>query len=438
MKKESFFILAIIVLGMWMIIRTLFWWSANNNNIEPIIQDNPTSITQELDNTSTDNIDHNITSSQEINNEINNSQKEYTEIKVMMPKYFYNTWRKSFAQDLYDTQKIYMNFVFIDNLNLYRDKLLSNDFNEADLILFPYDWIEWIAIRPFSFQQSIKSQFDDLIVPIVNDSQTSFLPFAVDPMIMYVLSGYSFQSNFSELSEFIYTWEAKKPMSFPIFFGIIDEDYLNQWLTREYQDIVRYALMHYFTTYRDSNSLWKWIDTNVFESYNLTNMKNIINILNNTPYCDSFTAICTQIYNFVTVRFWFMSDADIVKQYFPKKKSDFEKILQKDMPFSTIETPIRVRWRSIPNSIKDTSTINAVYKFLWEYMTNHHPYSLWNSTLSVFIDKSWNNLINNNFIWTRSYIMRTWWNYMKLLKTNKSFRQLINYQISAKDYLKKV
>ena len=97
-----------------------------------------------------------------------------------------------------------MNFIFIDNLNQYRDNLSNKSFNDADLVLFPYDWIESIAIRTFSFQQNISSEFDEFISPIVNDSQTAFLPFAVDPMIMYVSSGYYFQSNFSEISEFIY------------------------------------------------------------------------------------------------------------------------------------------------------------------------------------------------------------------------------------------
>lgn len=431
MKKESFFILAIIVLGMGMIIRVFFWWWWNNDT-NPQIQDNPPTFTDQLtwDNNTWDNQDPDPTLQQ-------NSEKEYTEIRVMMPKYFYTAWRKSFAQDLYNTQKVYMNFTFVDDLNQYRDNLSNKNFNDADLILFPYDWIESIAIRPFSFQQSIKWEFDEFVAPIVNDSQTAFLPFSADPMIMYVLSGYYFQSNFSEISEFIYNRESKKPRSFPVFFGLLDEDYYNEWLTREYQDIVRYALMHYFTTYRDSNSLGKWIDSNVFESYNLSNMKNIANALSNTPNCAYFPAICTQIYNFVAVRFGFLSDADIVKQYFSRKKSDFDTISQKNMPFSMIETPVRVRWWAIPKSLTDSYTVNAVYKFLGQYMTNHSEYSLWNSTLSVFTFK-WDELMNNPYIWERWYIMKTWGNYIKLLRNMKSFWQLLNYEISAKDYIKRI
>ena len=66
------------------------------------------------------------------------SQKDYTEIKVMMPKYFYNPGWKRFAQDLLNNQKVYINFIFIDDLNSYKNQLYNPDFSEADLILFQY------------------------------------------------------------------------------------------------------------------------------------------------------------------------------------------------------------------------------------------------------------------------------------------------------------
>jgi hypothetical protein len=72
-------------------------------------------------------------------------------------------------------------------------------------------------------------------------------------------------------------------------------------------------------------------------------MNNIINALGKTENCEYFPALCTQIYNFVAVRFGFLSDAAIVKRYFSKKKSDFENMSKKNMPFAIIETPVRVR-----------------------------------------------------------------------------------------------
>jgi hypothetical protein len=69
-------------------------------------------------------------------------------------------------------------------------------------------------------------------------------------------------------------------------------------------------------------------------------------------------------------------------------------------------------------------------------MNNHDKYDLWNSTLPVF---TWNTrLFDNIYIWLRGYILQTWWDFIDNAKKQKFFWQLIEYQISAKDYLKKV
>jgi hypothetical protein len=81
-----------------------------------------------------------------------------------------------------------MNFSFIDNLNEYRDKLINNDFSGVDLFLYPYDRNEDINTRSFTFQQDISSAFDPLVSPIAKSYPTSFMPFAADPMIMYVMT----------------------------------------------------------------------------------------------------------------------------------------------------------------------------------------------------------------------------------------------------------
>ena len=106
----------------------------------------------------------------------------------MMPRYFYNTEWKRFAQDLFDDKKVYMNFIFVDDLNQYRDLLYTKDFSGADLFLFPYDWNEKISTRSFSAQQSIQQYFDPFLSNITASNQTTFLPFAADPMIMYTYS----------------------------------------------------------------------------------------------------------------------------------------------------------------------------------------------------------------------------------------------------------
>ena len=113
-----------------------------------------------------------------------------------------------------------MNFIFVDNLNRYRDILSDPTFTGADLFLYPYDRKDSIPTRPFSFQKSIQPEFDDFVSSIITETNTTFLPFAADPMMMYTLPEYTSQSNFLQILNLVYNRDKqqKKPMSFPVFF----------------------------------------------------------------------------------------------------------------------------------------------------------------------------------------------------------------------------
>jgi len=428
MRRRNFFVLAIIVLWIWMILRSFFWWNPKSNNKNIAQNPNPWFI-QEISN------DWNSSQSWNLQNEQKqNKQKEYIEIKVMMPKYFYNSGRKKFAEDLYSEQKIYMKFIFVDDLNLYRDQLFDTNFSDADLFLFPYDRNEKISTRTFSPQNNIQPYFDDLLIPITQNNQISFLPFSADPMIMYSISS-SPINNFYEISEFVLNRKPIRALSFPLFFGINSEDFYDKWFKREYQDIVWYALLHYFKTNNDSYNLQTRIDSNALQKYNIPNIKAISNIIS-TPECEYFPSICFQIYNFVWIRFWFLSDRDIVNQYLPNKKSEFSAIKKLNLPFSPIESPVRIRWRWIRGSLEDSEIINAIYLLYKQYMDKHKEYNLRNSTLSVFKVQEWNWLVDNEFIWLRWYILQSWWDFLNTLKWINKFWELIEYQITAEEYLR--
>lgn len=425
-----------------MIIRTFFWWKWTSPNIQ-----NEGTWFIEIFNESWWNIQDTINT---WNIEIDTTQtntwtarsttKEYDEIKIMMPKYFYNSGRNEFAEDIYNTEKILINFKFIDDLNTYRDSLSNPDFSNADLFLFPYDRNETTKLLKFSPMNNIEWLFDNLISPLIKSNEIWFLPFSADPMIMYSTVNLPY-NNFSEISNLVYSRESNIQLAFPIFFWITSEDYWNKWFVREYQDIVRYALLHYFKKYQDSHYLWIRINSNIQDSneirnYNIWDLNRISNTITQ-PECKIFPSICFQLYNFVWIRFWFLSDKDIVQNYFSRKEPNFEKLSKLPMPFYSIESPIRIRWFWISENIKDIDTANAINKFLVKYMNNHDNYDLRNSTLSVFKNDWEDSLQNNQYIWSRWYILDAWWNYMDTLRDSNSFRQLLESHISANNFLKK-
>ena len=404
-----------------MLIRTFFWWNWNNN---PNIQDNDTWFVDVLTNTWNSN-DWLTT---------NDKKGWNNEIRVMMPRYFYNSGWKNFKNDLYKDEKVLINFIFIDDLNSYRDQLFNN-FSWADLFLFPYDWNEKVSKTQFSPQDDIEPIFDFIVSPIIKDTQSWFLPFAADPMIMYAITWFSSSNSFYNISEYTFNWESIKPMSFPIFFGIGIEDIKNKWFKREYQDIVRYALMHYFENNNDSHDLQTRVDSNVLQKYNIEDLNTILNAIS-APECKYFPSICFQLYSFVWIRFWFLSDIDIAKQYFSWRESKFENLSKFSMPFYQIESPIRIRWWWISKYIENTDIANWINEFLIKYMNEYDEYDLRNSTLPVFKSEEWNWLIDNEYIWLRWYILQSWWDYINTLKWNNNFQELIEYKINAKEYLR--
>lgn len=406
-----------------MLIRTFFWWNWNNN---PNIQDNGTWFVDVLTNT--------WNSNDWLTTNWNDKKKWNNEIRVMMPRYFYNSGWENFKNDLYKDEKILINFIFIDDLNSYRDQLFNN-FSWADLFLFPYDWNEKVSKTQFSPQDDIEPIFDFTVSPIIKDTQSWFLPFAADPMIMYAITWFSSSNSFYNISEYTFNWESIKPMSFPIFFGIGIEDIKNKWFKREYQDIVRYALMHYFENNNDSHDLQTRVDSNVLQKYNIEDLNTILNAIS-APECKYFPSICFQLYSFVWIRFWFLSDIDIAKQYFSWRESKFENLSKFSMPFYQIESPIRIRWWWISKYIENTDIANWINEFLIKYMNEYDEYDLRNSTLPVFKSEEWNWLIDNEYIWLRWYILQSWWDYINTLKWNNNFQELIEYKINAKEYLR--
>ena len=421
MRRRWFFVLICIVLWVGMLIRTFFWWNWNNN---PNIQDNGTWFVDVLTNTWNSN-DWLTT---------NDKKGWNNEIRVMMPRYFYNSGWENFKNDLYKDEKVLINFIFIDDLNSYRDQLFNN-FSWADLFLFPYDWNEKVSKTQFSPQDDIEPIFDFTVSPIIKDTQSWFLPFAADPMIMYAITWFSSSNSFYNISEYTFNWESIKPMSFPIFFGIGIEDIKNKWFKREYQDIVRYALMHYFENNNDSHDLQTRVDSNVLQKYNIEDLNTILNAIS-APECKYFPSICFQLYSFVWIRFWFLSDIDIAKQYFSWRESKFENLSKFSMPFYQIESPIRIRWWWISKYIENTDIANWINEFLIKYMNEYDEYDLRNSTLPVFKSEEWNWLIDNGYIWLRWYILQSWWDYINTLKWNNNFQELIEYKINAKEYLR--
>lgn len=441
--KKKLWIFILIILWAGLSIRSLFW-SQNKENNNSSKQDNSI-ITNK---TKTDKENQNNSDSisdilKDLENKWNKNltwnhktEDKYTEINILIPEYFYNTELQKFSEDLYKEQNIYSKFQFLNNIQEYKDTIINHKYKNIDLILLPYERVNSKDFRNFEFTSSIASAFDPFIFDIVKEDRINFLPYSADPMITYSLSGILEESSFSNIYKSINNRTPSKAMSLPLFFGLTDDDYSNKGFNREYKDELRNNLMKFFEKYKDSNALELRINSNESRTYNLKDISTITDIIYpQVPYCSDFPSICLQLYKFIGIRFWFLSDWDIVDKYFNTKNIDFSEITKMEMPFYWIYNPVRIRGRSIPKEQTNDKIINATYMFLWKYMNDHNKYNLQKHTLPVFADST-DKLENSIFVWNKWEIIYSNWYYIKELQWNKKFWELLENQISAKEYLK--
>jgi hypothetical protein len=111
--------------------------------------------------------------------------------------------------------------------------------------------------------------------------------------------------------------------------------------------------------------------------YSYINQINIINILKNqNKYCEIFPSICIMLYWYADIKFWFLTDFDIIDKYFWNNN-----LIIGDFTDTKYSYP--VRWRSfvIPKWNEKTNLTN---KFFNKYISESLDWTqFWNNSLSA-------------------------------------------------------
>lgn len=287
----------------------------------------------------------------------------------MIPKYIYNSGFESLKELFKNEKNIILQFHFQDSAAEYYEELFTKDsFSGIDLALIPYDRTARLSIKAFAFRESISPFFLPIVEEITNKEQISLLPFALDPLGIYTYSGTIKESSFSSLAEYVLTRDQKKPYSFPIFLGAKRQDSATAFSQAfEYQSLIWQTMLNYAERYNDNSALQSWIDINILQQYVPENIKTILEILSpQVPHCSEFPSLCLLLYRFTDGRFGFLSDLDIITHFFANKSAETKNLTFSPLPFSSLQSPLRLRGRVIPNQVINQG--NA-YLFLQEYMT---------------------------------------------------------------------
>jgi hypothetical protein len=124
----------------------------------------------------------------------------------------------------------------------------------------------------------------------------------------------------------------------------------------------------------DNSELSNMLDTNniaLKTKYTYQNLNTILNILKNwNEFCSIYPALCTIKYWYVDIKFWFLSDFDILEKYFPGNYNLYAG------SFTNSEKSYPVKWRVfvVPKWNQNTNLTN---KFFNEYISESID---WNDT----------------------------------------------------------
>ena len=342
-------------------------------------------------------------------------------IKVLIPWFFYNQWFDTISNSLKD-KEIKIFFETIDSYSKYENEIRTN-LQNYDIALIPQNWIVWLEIEPISIWENIKPYFIELFNQDLDSTTNQTIPFSIDPAITLYRKSIPEQNTREKLFSYTITWKSKKKYSMPLlwWFDELTLDLIksNKTPFENYIELLYLQLKQ--IKFKNDNS-------------ELSNILNTNNMVRAT--CNIFPALCTIKYEFADIKFWFLSDLDILEKYFPWNHNLYA------WNFTNSENQYPVKWRVfvVPKWNQNTNLTN---KFFSEYISQSIDWndSLWNNTLSaitniyntqktkdIFKNIIWNE--NNFYIFTGSINLQDQiindWKTLEMLKWNYNIKSYLS------------
>ena len=362
-------------------------------------------------------------------------------INILIPWFFYNQWFDTISNSLKD-KEIKISFETIDSYSKYENEIRTN-LQNYDIALIPQNWIVWLEIEPISIWENIKPYFIELFNQDLDSTTNQTIPFSIDPAITLYRKSIPEQNTREKLFSYSITWKSKKKYSMPLlwWFDELTLDLIksNKTPFENYIELL-YLQLKQIKFKNDNSELSNILNTNniaLKEKYTSKNFNAILNILRDqNDTCNIFPALCTIKYEFADIKFWFLSDLDILEKYFPWNHNLYA------WNFTNSENQYPVKWRVfvVPKWNQNTNLTN---KFFSEYISQSID---WNDTFrgntlsaitniydtqktkDIFKNIIWNE--NNFYIFTGSINLQDQiindWRTLEMLKWNYNVKSYLS------------
>jgi len=318
------------------------------------------------------------------NLETNKNLNTTWELSIVLPKFLFNTEFEKIAKKL-ETKEIKVTFRTIDNFSQYYD-IIKSWLNNDDIYLLPSNRIKWLELENINIWENPKPYFHTLFNEIISVNNNKFIPYSIDPVVTITKPNVKSLENRSSIFSYTTLWTQSKKYAMPLirWIGKNDIRLLEKldWPFENYFDILYLSIIQ-IKENDNIAELKNMLDTEKMSldyKYNFATFKQLYDIIQKRDEnCKTFPAICLMSYGFWDIKFWFLSDFDVLETYFSKNKNNFEM-----QNFSNSESSYPVKWWIfiVP---KNNENINLANEFFREYLKQsmENNTGLRNNTLSA-------------------------------------------------------
>lgn len=222
----------------------------------------------------------------------------------------------------------------------------------ADIILMNNDELvdnsEYIG--SFGFSQDISSLFPYVFNDYLHNSDYTFVPFAIDPMVTYAkqaingnLQALEWDEIINGITTNIESDPRKLAIQMPILFGISSLDIQllknNKEAYLGYTDILKNIILQSSNRSELIDIIKSFSDSRLEEKlWDYAKYKRILSkLIERNPKCEYYPSLCFINYKLTNFGFGYLSDLDVLNNYF--QKSDY---IVYNFPNSSSTYPVRL------------------------------------------------------------------------------------------------
>jgi len=353
----------------------------------------------------------------------NNNQITTWELSILMPKFFNNSGFTKIISDL-SQQNINITLNHIKNMSQYKNLIQQSWLNNFDIYLLPSDRLQDLKLNNINIWDNPKPYFHPVFNDLVTTTENKYIPYSLDPIVNITKENINIWTSRKDIFSYTTLRKQNKKFAMPIIWWIWKNDIRLlerwQWPFENYISILQQHLNQIKTSQKNlqSSELKNLLDTENIDleyKYDFVKFKQLYNtIQKRDTNCELFPAICLMSYNFGDIKFWFISDLDILDTYFSWNNNNFD---IKSFNNTQNDYPIRGRVFVVP---QDNKKINLANEFFTQYLSN---------SMSIEADTQ---LRDNTFsainnIYNLQKTNQNYFNkYQKILKHQNKFKLIYN------------